>query len=132
MSPCLDQCKMRVHKRGKTTVNGYDLGRGKWKKRENQGANILPSLSYCVSSHNSLPLQKTFKILGIPAQSCSDILTSACNVSELFFLTFFSFFVTFLSCLKNCASQYFQTLTSPFFFWISKVKSSLLCSLSQL
>ena len=37
MSPCLDWWKMRVHKRGKTTVNGYDLGRGKWKKERKLG-----------------------------------------------------------------------------------------------
>jgi len=35
MSPFLDWCKMRVYKRGKTTVNGYDLGRENGKKREN-------------------------------------------------------------------------------------------------
>jgi len=29
---------MRVYKRGKTTVTGYDLGRGKWKKERKLGA----------------------------------------------------------------------------------------------
>ena len=37
MSPCLDWCKKRVHKGGETEVNGYDLGRGKWKKERKLG-----------------------------------------------------------------------------------------------
>jgi len=28
---------MRVYKRGKIAVNGYDLGRGKWKKERKLG-----------------------------------------------------------------------------------------------
>ena len=37
MSPFLYWCKMRVYKRGKIVVNGYDLGRGKWKKGRKLG-----------------------------------------------------------------------------------------------
>ena len=38
MSLFLDWCKMRVYKRGKTAVNGYDLKRGKWQKKSKLGS----------------------------------------------------------------------------------------------